>query len=152
MTRQSRVAPVKLTTVSGILASEPHFWKVKHKNFMTLELKDDIRKFKTHSFSYAVFRVKEFKENVEVGDTIFIRVKSKQFLSPVEELNRMTTGDLEIYELWTHEESYISLEDRNEYRKKDLELGYIAWLIGLAFYIFKFVLLASSSSNNDKPN
>lgn len=152
MTKRTEVAPIKLTTISGILASEPHFEKRKrkHKPFMVLELLDDRRKFKTQSFSYSVFRVKEFKKNVAVGDSISIRVKSKQFLSPVEELNRMITEYTDIYELWTPEESYISLEDRNEYRKKDLELGYIAWLIGLAFYIFKFVLLAPDSTKENK--
>ena len=41
-----------------------------------------------------------------------------------------------IMELWTENENYISIEDYNNYKKKDFKLSYLFWLIALIYYSY----------------
>ncbi len=125
-----------LKTVKGTLAEDPEFDTWKSQPYLNLYLNQFENRFKAEGFSYYALKKNKLKSQVKKGDKVYLSITTYESASWVDKINRTLSKNIEIVELWTDEESYISLNDYNEYRKKDHKFTYVAWVIALVYYIY----------------
>jgi hypothetical protein len=122
--------------IKGTLEIDPEFNKnSKGRTYLVLNLQGYRNKFHTNSFSFHVLKKKELKSNVKKGDEVFLSIMDDESMSYEDKIN-LKMNIVGIMELWTENENYISIEDYNNYKKKDFKLSYLFWLIALVYYSY----------------
>lgn len=125
-----------LKTIKGTLAEDPEFDTWKSKPYLKLYLNQFDNRFNVEGFSYYALKKNSLKSQVKKGNKVYLSIKTYKSASWVNKINRTLSNNIEVVELWTDEETYISLDDYNEYRKKDHKFAYLIWVIALVYYIY----------------
>jgi hypothetical protein len=124
------------TTLSGYLKTDPEFNKGgKNGPYLVLRIEGYENRFNTNDFSYHVLKKEALKNEVKKGDKVYINVKSEKSTSFEDKINR-NLNLVRIMELWTDENKYISVENYNEYRKKDFKFSYLFWIGALIYFLY----------------